>query len=837
MKQQQIKGFFHQFTREGKLESGHNSPARTLHRPLRSKDVAGTDSVLLAAIPRSRTPTNGSRDYTTTASPSTAPMHTSSATFVDFRRPQTHQDKLASLDDPSLLLSKYTDENSAAGASKADAAGSESGLCKSVVSPAGSVRSKRSRSEGEDKDDGEAESSSQNRKLVKTIHQQTVAPTPSSNAHSSSLARPGFVSHPPFSLTERVEGTVAPSSSILIILSQTPSEPIRSQRTVVESSQDSEEASEILYQPITPTDNFEHVDRDYDSDSSLEILRGFTPSKRAVSRSRSSSRCSPEPMHDVLHKAERTTRSQLGTVRPTRHFTPPKFVKSEQGGRIFLEKMIKQRQRDMAAQAETNRHREALNDTRKRDEEEGGSDNGAARTELLKSLADVDDNDGHTQRLKLAMGRTEAMKVAKHWYFFDSRPQSETIEGVPPFPAWEAVEYVHLCHLIDSAAREHSFLTGFANECLCKDECPPQLRQWLWHSAFSEVRDDLAQAYMHAFKICARDPGQHVLPSLIQETLQQMGASETTATMSGMVEPTDSMWSTSEASAEPPLARLPLLLNMICDVCESLSNPTKAYILNMLLRMGMDDNVTADRKVRPVLHGCLKVVVESFSADSGSDMLLETGLGLFKSVHNLTLRSRMVSAMPDTTLKLHQYKRRLALAFFFNDTALLEVSLEEVSALAARIASKLKRLDVLDSTIDYADIAAQVLLLDIGIGEGFPVQSRAIAEEEEGGECEFNASVDEMSRQVKQLFSRIIDTGASHMGRTEAKGALERLQCRLDYAVRSKVKPKENIFDDVMSKRGLGQGTKSAAMMEAFLQRRRPANKQGSAGTVSATIA
>ena len=54
------------------------------------------------------------------------------------------------------------------------------------------------------------------------------------------------------------------------------------------------------------------------------------------------------------------------------------------------------------------------------------------------------------------------------------------------------------------------------------------------------------------------------------------------------------------------------------------------------------------------------------------------------------------------------------------------------------------------------------------------------------------------------MFTSIVDTGASHMTRTEAKDVLEAFHARLVYAVRTKQKPKTMLFGDasVESKAG-----------------------------------
>ena len=86
-------------------------------------------------------------------------------------------------------------------------------------------------------------------------------------------------------------------------------------------------------------------------------------------------------------------------------------------------------------------------------------------------------------------------------------------------------------------------------------------------------------------------------------------------------------------------------------------------------------------------------------------------------------------------------------------------------------------------------LAASIGLLNVGLDGGDPpllVPSDR--------EREFNQDVDMLSNRIKFMYSQIVDTGASHMTRTEAKEVLEAFASRLMYAVRTKPKTKTMLF-------------------------------------------
>ena len=83
-------------------------------------------------------------------------------------------------------------------------------------------------------------------------------------------------------------------------------------------------------------------------------------------------------------------------------------------------------------------------------------------------------------------------------------------------------------------------------------------------------------------------------------------------------------------------------------------------------------------------------------------------------------------------------------------------------------------------------------MLDVGIDAGFSDLAFLAHTSPEGrqakeSEAAFNASVDLLSSAVRDIQSRIIAGGASHISRLEAKGTADRVAQRLDSAVRTEL--------------------------------------------------
>ena len=158
---------------------------------------------------------------------------------------------------------------------------------------------------------------------------------------------------------------------------------------------------------------------------------------------------------------------------------------------------------------------------------------------------------------------------------------------------------------------------------------------------------------------------------------------------------------------------------------------------------------------------------------------------LFSSVADISLRSRLVNNIPAFTPSLSLLRRRLSLAFFFNDTSYLLKEGEKLVHLDSVSHRLTEPGYCISKNTDFTEFAASVSMLSIGMDNG----DRPLLGLNERGETSFDKAIDMLSREIKAMNDRIVDTGASHMGRTQAKQVLEALHSRLLYAIRIKPPP------------------------------------------------
>lgn len=184
------------------------------------------------------------------------------------------------------------------------------------------------------------------------------------------------------------------------------------------------------------------------------------------------------------------------------------------------------------------------------------------------------------------------------------------------------------------------------------------------------------------------------------------------------------------------------------------------------------------------------------------------------------LRLLLVSNLPAHSPALGFLRRRLALAFFFEDSSYLSKAPDDLLSLDAVTTHLLSPAFEIKDDMDFAQLAAQISILDIGIDHG--ISSTSTCNDQR--EATFNGDVDALAKRIKTMFTSIVDSGASHMTRTEAKEVLEVVHYRLVYAVRTKQKPKSSLFGSAVAG-GQSDGQQSGSFMTKFLSHGRSSDE------------
>ena len=211
---------------------------------------------------------------------------------------------------------------------------------------------------------------------------------------------------------------------------------------------------------------------------------------------------------------------------------------------------------------------------------------------------------------------------------------------------------------------------------------------------------------------------------------------------------------------------------------------------------------------------CLVLSI-SFKLIEVAEQLTAAFTPIHRSLKDLNLQLQLLRHLPSSSSKMSLLRRRLALAFFFREESYLSKHRDELADFRGFRNHLNKPQFNVNSGTDYPDLSASIAVLAIGLDNGDPPSSDAGKD----AEITFNSSVDSLAQRVKSMYTQIVDTGASHVKRTEAKEVLESFHSCLVYAVRTKQKPRGMIWGD-----DIGTG-KQRIMMDDFTQRQKPVLK------------
>lgn len=198
-------------------------------------------------------------------------------------------------------------------------------------------------------------------------------------------------------------------------------------------------------------------------------------------------------------------------------------------------------------------------------------------------------------------------------------------------------------------------------------------------------------------------------------------------------------------------------------------------------------------------------------------------------IPNPILIRYLIGSLPSNSAASHSFKRRLGLASFLKSNAYFKDNLDDLSTMKTLTLClhENRAFKIRDNT-DFQKLAARFDTLNVAIGAGFsrfeflseatiktdsPVNTDRSTSRLPVSEAEssFNSAIDGLVAELRSIAFNIRDSGATHMRRTECKTAIEKLSYRLEFATRTRPKPKKGIF-------GAAEGTSD--MIRSFIARR-----------------
>ncbi|RDW72646.1 uncharacterized protein DSM5745_07818 [Aspergillus mulundensis] len=427
------------------------------------------------------------------------------------------------------------------------------------------------------------------------------------------------------------------------------------------------------------------------------------------------------------------------------------------------------------------------------DHKKGG---GGLNEEVLASALDNGNDDSiGLQRIINAVRRTEALELKKTWSFFDLETE------LPPtqeFPRECVCPGTYLAVLRDPESRERPFYSGIIDYAISKDLIADELVRWIFFAIPSENRDNLRHAYCRALKRLS--PGRMkslIQPEDIDTLFWHMSARPEALTLTDLIVPDTHLRDNAPESQPPHYTALLSVLDFFREAAARFADDTRNRILHYLLRLPLDTSLTQDFTLCSAIEQTITAVLDETPAEFADELATNICYIAHSTLQDAELQSRLLDHIAPANDWIATLRRRLAYIFLTKDFSVSPGS-QHRKAEVNRINNILKhpRFNVKRwkkkgaPQYDYAELISITTFLEIIIDSGWSETQFP----DRRAEDEYNKEVDVLADRIKKIFSAIEDSGASHLMRTLAKGALESLHYRVLYSVRTKPREKNSLF-------------------------------------------
>lgn len=480
-----------------------------------------------------------------------------------------------------------------------------------------------------------------------------------------------------------------------------------------------------------------------------------------------------------------------------------------------LANMAKQSAKDAASEAKIAQAEAEMQESERLEKQRHQAFATSADTKSMMAKEFAQDSE-EEERMVIAMDRTEVMRGEEKFYFFCGEPD-ESIEL--DFPAAE-LSACGLSSLQDDSAWQHACTSGFLATVASQEGLPQQLVSWMHSRIFLEPSEGLCEGYVTTLDALVR--GGHDLPDL-HFSLSETHPGQTVRDAAGNT--------TLDGDTSVPL-NLKHALTTMAVLAPHIGPVNQACTLAELILLNNDERVRNDVAMQLHIECAMHSILESHASAEDLEIVFRetTRQILHASSISRHLLSRAVASLPATILPLHQLRRKLALHILLDGSIDEDIDVTSQST-GVRLLLRLKKhssFHISEST-DYTTLHSLIDLLDIAIDVGFSdfvffsqksqTQHKAVPKSLFGhvtttsspAEISFNAQIDDIVSHLRFMGSKIRDAGTSHLKRTEAKSALERLIVRLEASVRTKPRPRKGVFDR--------PGALGAGALDGYLKR------------------
>ncbi|EEQ87184.2 uncharacterized protein BDCG_02304 [Blastomyces dermatitidis ER-3] len=418
---------------------------------------------------------------------------------------------------------------------------------------------------------------------------------------------------------------------------------------------------------------------------------------------------------------------------------------------------------------------------------------GVLRHDLLAAAVEDETDTKGIQRLKDAVERTETFATGRSWLFFD-----ETLPEVPrlKFPSGWIHPGLWEVSLKDTSRRGPAFYSGIVANRFSSKPLPNEILLWLMQTIPLEKDGYMRSANVTVLQeLSSARISSLITPSDIDQLFQRLGARPAALAVSTSLQPdyhiSDEYWNRDNRN-------LLSVLELIRVLSEKFNDDTLQHTLKIILRLAIDEAAMTDCLVCVEVQNFIVALLENPIAIP-DPALHNLSLHLFNTINDIELQNQLLKHILPTSPRLALFRCRLAWAWFYRDPSFLNRPKTQLFDLPG-LTKHLKNDPRFDTNIrssgsndrfNFWELHALVSILDIAIDSGTarPSFVNKDGQVDRRSEHQFNAAVDDLADCIKAMFSAIRDSGASHLRRSETRERLQALYYRLEYGVRTRLRP------------------------------------------------
>ncbi|KID89508.1 hypothetical protein MGU_03555 [Metarhizium guizhouense ARSEF 977] len=400
----------------------------------------------------------------------------------------------------------------------------------------------------------------------------------------------------------------------------------------------------------------------------------------------------------------------------------------------------------------------------------------------------VKDNGGqNAHKVLRAVERSGTSQAQPRYLFFKEEYKAPS---APRAPELGRKSPWNLLTQGNAKAREQHLISGLPQTILRlrkNGDLPDSLFDWMLDSLCTHPSIILRQEYCNMVASCAEQVERLLTPERLRQLFTRLGAQDTRE--SGL----HPELTVSRLDREPYEGRdwscLQSFISLLGLIAGHLSVQAAEYATQTLLRLSLDKFLICNIQVLAEFEYTIQELIGALPSPLWNNFCLETCSLLSWGQEHRTIKATSLLCLPISSKRVHDLRRRMAVATLFQDDSLARSNSEDVVTLRGIIDILNTDSFTITQKTDFSNLRASIILLDIAIDDGSVVKFNNVQDEKK-----FNMEVDELAGMLQEIWRKTNDSGMK-LARTEAKSVVEWVQKRLSHSVRTRSIARKSVFD------------------------------------------